>query len=569
MLTVKNIRFKNFMSYGAAWNEVDLVKDQLSVISARNGGGKTSIIVALSFALYNKAFNGAPKSKLVNSINGKQMVVEVEFDSNGIEYKVIRGIKPSVFQIYKDDKLINEDSNSRDYQSVLEDQILRMNYKTFVQTVIVGTASYTPFMELNSAERRIVVEDLLGVGILTTMGLVLKQKSQTNTNSINDNAYTLKTIKIQLESDKAVIDTLKQARQNNIDNLQKQKQTLYKQIDEHNKKIDKFNKAIEKLVPAIEKYDQFKQALAQLQQQHNEVVTLINGVLSQQKFVNNNDECPTCHQKIEQKYRDAIIERTEKQRSQHQEKLDKIQAKLDSLYQKQQKFIDLINKSNQLNNDVRVQNNSISLINRQIADIDRQIEQPDNSDQIEEKRAEIEGKVLQAKDLIEQKIKLINEKNIIDQCGNLLKDAGIKSAVVGQYLPIINQMINKYLADMDFYLSFELDAQFNETIRARGRDDMTYQNLSQGERRRLDLAIMFTWRYIAQIRNSCGCSNIFIDEILDSSLDQAGIEAVMKLFRSFTDSNIIVISHRENVQEMEFDNIITIEKRNQFSVLNQ
>lgn len=567
MLTVNKIRFKNFMSYGAAWNEVDISKDQLVAINGVNGGGKSSILSALSFALYNRAFNGAPKSKLINSINGKQMVVEVEFVSNAVSYKVVRGSKPTVFQIFKDGKMINEDSNSRDYQSVLEDQILRMNYKTFIQTVIVGTASYTPFMELSSNERRVVVEDLLGVGILTTMASVLKQKAQTNTSSLNDNAYQLKTIKIQLESDKAVIDTLKQARQNNIDNLQKQKKALYDQIEQHNQKIDSFNKSIEKMLPVINKYDQFKDTLSKIQQQHNQVVGLINNVIDQQQFITNNEHCPTCHQKIDDKYRNEIVERTQTQKQQYQEKLDSIQAKLDSLYAKQQKFIDVINKSNQLNGEIRLQNNSIRLLNNQIGEIDRQIDQPDNSEQIDDKRSEIEQKVLQAKDLIETKIKLINEKNVIDQCGNLLKDTGIKSAVVSQYLPIINQMINKYLADMDFFLNFELDAQFNETIRARGRDDMTYQNLSQGERRRLDMAIMFTWRYIAQIRNSCGCSNIFVDEILDSSLDQPGIEAVMKLFRSFNDSHIFVISHRENVQDLEFDRVITVEKRNQFSVL--
>lgn len=569
MLTINKIRFKNFKSYGSAWSEIDLVKNQLTAISGKNGGGKTTCIDAVTFALYNRSFNGAPKNKLVNSINGKQTVVEIEFVCNNTNYKVIRGIKPSIFQIYKDEQLINEDSNSRDYQSVLEDQILRMSYKTFVQTVVVGTANFTPFMELNSNERRIVVEDLLGVGILTTMGSILKQKSQNNNNQLNDNQYALKTIKIQLESDKAVIDTLKQARQNNIDNLQKQKDGLLKQIDSHNNNINKFNKAIEKLVPVIDKYDQFKATLNQIQQQYNEITALINNVLTQQRFVNQNDVCPTCHQKIEQKFRDNIVEQTQKQRDQYQERLDKIQAKLDSLYTKQQKFIDLINKSNQLNNDIRMQNNSIRLLNNQIRDIDNQIDQPDNSNQINEKRKDIEEKVLQAKDLLEKKITLVNEKNTIDQCSNLLKDTGIKSAVVSQYLPIINQMINKYLADMDFYLSFELDNQFGETIRARGRDDMTYQNLSQGERRRLDMAIMFTWRYIAQIRNSCGCSNIFVDEILDSSLDQSGIESVMRLFRSFNDSNIVVISHRENVQDMEFDNVITVEKRNQFSVLSQ
>ncbi len=632
MLTVNKIRFKNFMSYGAAWNEVDISKDQLVAINGVNGGGKcldrntkltikydktisdadnemivtlddvyellhthreyaghvyvetrfgfypinaceitahnsqvieielingdtlkaspdhllyhsskrwvkvkdlivwdylltkdgwqqiskitkleqrqdlldievedkhefyangfvshnSSILSALSFALYNRAFNGAPKSKLINSINGKQMVVEVEFVSNAVSYKVVRGSKPTVFQIFKDGKMINEDSNSRDYQSVLEDQILRMNYKTFIQTVIVGTASYTPFMELSSNERRVVVEDLLGVGILTTMASVLKQKAQTNTSSLNDNAYQLKTIKIQLESDKAVIDTLKQARQNNIDNLQKQKKALYDQIEQHNQKIDSFNKSIEKMLPVINKYDQFKDTLSKIQQQHNQVVGLINNVIDQQQFITNNKHCPTCHQKIDDKYRNEIVERTQTQKAQYQQKLDSIQAKLDSLYAKQQKFIDVINKSNQLNGEIRLQNNSIRLLNNQIGEIDRQIDQPDNSEQIDDKRSEIEQKVLQAKDLIETKITLVNEKNVIDQCGNLLKDTGIKSAVVSQYLPIINQMINKYLADMDFFLNFELDAQFNETIRARGRDDMTYQNLSQGERRRLD-----------------------------------------------------------------------------------
>ena len=567
MLTIRKVRFKNFLSYGGAWSEVDFDKDQLSVVQSGNGQGKTSIIQAVTFGLYNRSINNIPKNKLINSINGKQTIVEVEFTSNQIDYKVVRGIKPNVFQIYKDDKLINEDANSRDYQAVLENQILRMSYKTFIQTVMIGMSNFTPFMELGSNDRRIVVEDLLGVGVLTTMNNLVKDHIANINQQINDLTNQIMVKKTQAQGELAIYDTLVANQKKNNESLQKQRNQHIKDIEKHNKAIDKLNVQLNKLQPTVQKYDVFKTGLQTVISEQGKLRGLISKVQQDQQFIESNDHCPLCHQQIDDEYRTSITATNNDRQQKLNAKLAQIEARLQSLYEKQDKFIKVIEKNNELHGSIREHNSAITLLNNQVIDVDQQLASNTSNEQLDVQKQKVEQIVFDGNELTKQRNNLLDQKGIYDQCANLLKDNGIKAAVVNQYLPIINQMINKYLADMDFFLSFEIDNQFNETLKARGRDDMTYQNLSQGEKRRLDMAILFTWRYIAQLRNSCSCSNIFIDEVLDSSLDAAGIESIMKLFRSFTDSNIFVISHREGVQELDFDRILTIEKRNQFSTI--
>ena len=567
MLTIRKVRFKNFLSYGGAWSEVDFDKDQLSVVQSGNGQGKTSIIQAVTFGLYNRSINNIPKNKLINSINGKQTVVEVEFTSNQIDYKVVRGIKPNVFQIYKDDKLINEDANSRDYQAVLENQILRMSYKTFIQTVMIGMSNFTPFMELGSNDRRIVVEDLLGVGVLTTMNNLVKDHIANINQQINDLTNQIMVKKTQAQGELAIYDTLVANQKKNNESLQKQRNQHIKDIEKHNKAIDKLNVQLNKLQPTVQKYDVFKTGLQTVISEQGKLRGLISKVQQDQQFIESNDHCPLCHQQIDDEYRASITATNNDRQQKLNAKLAQIEARLQSLYEKQDKFIKVIEKNNELHGSIREHNSAITLLNNQVIDVDQQLASNTSNEQLDAQKQKVEQIVFDGNELTKQRNNLLDQKGLYDQCANLLKDNGIKAAVVNQYLPIINQMINKYLADMDFFLSFEIDNQFNETLKARGRDDMTYQNLSQGEKRRLDMAILFTWRYIAQLRNSCSCSNIFIDEVLDSSLDAAGIESIMKLFRSFTDSNIFVISHREGVQELDFDRILTIEKRNQFSTI--
>jgi DNA repair exonuclease SbcCD ATPase subunit len=567
MLTINKVRFKNFMSYGGAWSEVDFNSSQLSVVVATNGSGKTTINQAVTFGLYNRSINNIPKNKMINSINGKQTVVEVEFTNNGVDYKVIRGMKPNIFQIYKDGKLINEDSSSRDYQQVLETQILKMNYKTFIQTVMVGMSNFTPFMELSTNDRRIVVEDLLGVEIFTTMNTLVKTYIANLNQQIDTLSNEINIKKTEAKGALMIYDTLVENQKNNIDALKQQRKEYEDQIEDHNHKIDSINTGISKLTPVIAKYDQFRNSLHAVINEHGNIKGLIRKIKQDQQFINTNDTCPLCHQQINDEYRKTITNSNTEHENALNEKLELVEAQLQKMQDNQQKFTQLIEKHNELQNNIRTHNNAITMLNNQIANIDKQLTNANSGAQLEEQKRNIESIVQAGKVLMQKRNTLTDEKQIYETCAVLLRDTGIKAAVVNQYLPVINQMINKYLADMDFFLSFEIDNQFNETLKARGRDDITYQNLSQGEKRRLDMAILFTWRYIAQLRNSCSCSNIFIDEVLDSSLDAAGIESVMKLFRSFTNSHIFVISHREGVQELDFDRILTVEKKEQFSVI--
>lgn len=564
-MQVNRIRFKNFLSYGNSWTELYLSDCQLTAVVSGNGQGKTSILHALTFGLYGRTLTNIPKNKIVNSINQKQCVVEVEFEANGENYRIIRGIKPTIFQIYKNGKLINEDSNSRDYQSVIEQQILRMNFKTFIQTVVIGMSNFTPFMELSTNDRRVVVEDLLGVGILATMSQLLKEQIQTNNEQISNNANEIAVLKSEIDGDRRVLDTIRANVEQAQTSLISQRDQYIEEITNHQKAIDKLSQTFDKLQPAINKFDSFKKSINTAVEQQGKLNALISRLIDDTAFVTTNDNCPLCHQSIDDKYRAKIVNTNNTNKAKLEQQLAKVRATLDKLQSKQQKFINIINKSNDIAAEIREHNGAIATLNHQIDQINHRLNTKNDHTAITAKENEIREKANDARKLLHRKEQLLNQSNVLQQGAVLLKDSGIKTAVIDQYLPIINQMINKYLSDMEFYLSFEFDNQFNETIKARGRDDMTYSNLSQGEKRRLDLAIMFTWRYIAQLRNSCKCTNIFVDEVLDSSLDAAGIDSVMKLFRSFDDSHILIISHRESVHDLEFDKVVSVSKTNQYS----
>lgn len=568
MLILEKIKFKNFISYGSSFTEVDLNSKKLNIIKGINAQGKTTIIVAISFALYGKTFNNVPKQKLVNSINQKDCVVELEFINNNNHYKIIRGIKPNIFEIYQNDVLINVDANSRDYQKVLEEQIIQMDFKTFIQTVIVSMSNFTPFMELSQNDRRVVVEDLLGVGILTTMNKILRERIQENNQLLSENNIRVTNLKNQLTSAKAVIENFKKINSENVKALQNEKERLLKEVDQRFKEVEKLQEKLEKMNLVCSKYDAFMKKFTQIQDSQKEVVRSLKSFNNEINTLKTNNTCPLCKQEIHEDYKQHVFDEYGEKIAKLEEKLAKLNEQLEKYQTKNKTFLQAINNANSYNVMIGSENGHIQALNRQIKSVDDKINQPKDNNHIIELENDFRLQVDRGRELLEVKDRLVNNKSLFEQGQILLRDDGIKTSIINQYLPIINQTVNKYLQEMDFYLYFELDSQFKETLKARGRDNMTYTNLSQGEKRRLDMAIMFTWRYIAQLRNSCNCANLFIDEILDSSLDADGIESVLSLLRSLENTYIFLISHRANVQEIEFDRVITVSKPNQFSQLD-
>ena len=567
MIIFKKVRFKNFKSYGNAWSEIILNKDQLTAILGQNGGGKSTMLDAINFALYGKSFNSAQKSKIINSINGKKCIVELEFETNGSDYKVVRGMKPNVFEIYQNGTIITQAASVKDYQAILENQILKMTMKNFTQTVLVGMASFIPFMELSAIDRRTIIENILGVGILTNMNSILKNKIQQNTINLQNINSDLQKIRIKLDSEKALIETLKKNHNINLEKIRQKIEANEAEIRKHEEKLKKLNEAFEKLNPINETYKKFKSQETNLLSEKSSLSTTIRGLQKDIKFITNHDVCPFCKQDIAKDHKTKLSEEMNKQVEETNKALDEIVAKLEKMSEREKKFSDAMTKLGLITSKISEENTSITMLNRENSSLSNDLSKTQSLDDVKVHENAIKDLAIDAKNKLETKADLMSNRSLMDMATILLKDSGIKTAVVNQYLPTINQLVNQYLADMDFFLSFELDSQFNETIKARDRDDFTYQNLSQGERRRLDLAILFTWRKIAMLRNSCATNLLVVDEVLDSSLDEEGINMAMNLFRSFKDSNIFVISHRESIQDGRFDRIIKVRKEKQFSII--
>lgn len=568
MIIFKTIRFKNFQSYGNAWNEINLDEHQLTAINGVNGAGKTSVSNALTFALFGKTINNVTKSKLVNAINGKGLLVEVEFENNNTPYMVRRGLKPNIFEIYRNGELINQESHVNDYQKILEDQILRMNYQSFIQCAFIGSVSFVPFFELPAVKRREVVEALLDVQVLSVMNDILKTKVQSNNQQISDIEYKINTIKSRCDSEMAIIRSLRDARQNNIEKITNHILEKEKELETHIASIEK----LEKIVSNREKIETMSKSFTD---SHNDLSvrqkTLAKALKDAQKelkFIESHDYCPICHQGIGEEHRTKISEGFKKSISETQANIAQYESEASELAEKEKKFSIVYKKFTEANRQLANENYAVASLNREINRLKKELETPLNNEDIQSHEEKVKDYVLEAKEVVEQKKELYAEKGVLEQASLLLKDNGIKAEIVKQYLPIINRMINHYLETMEFYITVELAEDFSETIKARDRDVFSYQNLSQGERRRLDLAILFTWRHIANLKNSCSANTLILDEI-DQGLDLEGFNIVMRLFRSLENTNIFITSHRENVHEFPFDKVITMVKKNQFSVIEE
>ena len=567
MILFKAIRWQNMLSTGNQFTEVTLDRSKSTLIVGENGAGKSTILDALSFALYGKPFRNINKPQLLNSMTQKNLVVECEFMVGSKHFRVKRGIKPAIFEIYQNGEMINQNSSARDYQEYLEKSILKLSFKSFGQIVILGSANYLPFMQLPAHSRREVIEDLLDIQIFTTMNNLLKEKILANKSAITDTDYQIDLVENKIELTLKHINSLKI----NNDHLIRQKEEMIEEVNglvcqaERDIAIQSGYLAVKSAkVADSEKISSKRTKLIELESQ---LETKIRSLKKEITFYHDNDSCPTCRQGIDHDFKDSVIDDRESKQQEVTDALAKIEEEINTINQRVNeiaevnKEITIINtKITELNSDIRSWNNSIRTLEAEIDNLEK------NTTIIDESNEDLS--VLNKQLGVQQKYKeeLTNERQVIEVAGVLLKDSGIKTKIIKQYVPIMNKLINKYLAAMDFFVQFELDENFNEKIKSRFRDEFSYASFSEGEKMRIDLALMFTWRAIAKLRNSASTNLLIMDEVFDSSLDVGGTEEFLKILEGLTgDTNTFIISHKGDQLYDKFHSVIKFEKHANFS----
>ena len=567
MIKFKKIRWKNFLSTGGQFTEVDFTKSSSTLIVGENGAGKSTILDAICFVLFNKPFRNINKPQLMNTINGKLLVVEVEFSIGNKDYRIVRGMKPGIFEIYCNDILLNQDAAARDYQKYLEESILKLNYKSFTQIVILGSASFTPFMQLSLGSRREIIEDILDIQIFTVMNAVLKDKTTDIKARITEieNDITLGKNKVKLHQQ--YIATLENDKQKKVEDVQKR-------ILESNAEISQLNAG---MLVEQEKETSCKSSISDADEKRNKrtemgalLRKLSERITNQEtsiQFYHDHDVCPTCSQDLDEHLKGSAIELHTHKREEVQSAIEALGLQLEGIETRLNE-IDAIEKkiSEYTSNIIRYQSKIIaSQTYIQKLQADLAVNNNDTAN-IEDETRKLKNLAKEVVSLAGEKSKLSEDKHYLDIAGVLLKDTGIKTKIIRQYLPAINKLVNKYLAAMDFFVHFELDESFNEVIKSRHRDEFSYASFSEGEKQRIDLALLFTWRTIAKMKNSASTNLLLLDEVFDSSLDTNGTDYVMNLLNTIgEDTNVFVISHKGDQLLDKFKSVIKFQKYQNFS----
>lgn len=571
MIKFKTVRYRNFLSSGNVFTVVELDKARTTLIIGSNGKGKSTVIDAICFALFGKTYRKINKSSIINSINEKDCVVEIEFETNGSQYKIIRGIKPNIFEIYQDGKLLNQDAKSLDYQAILEKNILRMNYKSFTQIDILGSAAFTPFMQLSAADRRTVIEDLLDIQVFSTMNILVKQKLQANKDAIASNKLEMSSLSDKIEYLDKTIKSLKTI---DVGRIKKLKEELKDLEFEHLANISKKTSLEDDLSELISN----STLSSELKSKHSKLLTIKSKIESNKNrankeimFYSDNDECPTCKQKIDKGFKGKIIHETETQIHLMDDGISDLDTKINDLLNSIEESDKVMAQIQSINSEIKALDSKDEFLVTSIKRLKSTLgSELDSNDLILDNEKQLKDSKLKIKYLVSDQKKLLEEKQYLELSLTILKDGGIKSQIIKQYLPLINKQINKYLKSLDFMVEFFLDEEFKETIKSRYRDVFSYENFSQGEKARIDLAILFTWRYIAKLRNSVSTNLLIMDEVFDQSIDSVGQDDLMKILaESDKDTHTFVISHTKEHLADKFDNVLRFEKQKGFSVLTE
>jgi DNA repair exonuclease SbcCD ATPase subunit len=564
LITLQKVRWKNFLSTGNLFTEIDLNSPGKTLIAGGNGTGKTTLADAICYALFNKAFRKINKPQLVNSINAKNCVVEIEFEIGSNSYKVIRGQKPNKFEIYKNENLIPHPAVFKDYQDILENKILKLNYRTFCQIVILGSANWTPFMALSTGERRKVIEDLLEIEIFTVMNTLLKDYFSRNKDALVENANESKILTNTIMLEEKHQNDLRKRGLDTIKKHQKEISSLTSKNKSYEKDKLKVEETMQKISNALLNKNKVTDALYNIKTELFEVKRALKNINEEIEFYTNNEHCQTCDQDISEDFKkNKLFDLEEQQKSlskllktflDKKEKLDSKYVKFESV---EDKFSKLNFKTAEINANINNNNIYIEKLNSEIAEI---------QENLAKDSVDVSSEKTKLKRLTKEKDKLLSEREIYNTAAVLLKDTGIKTQIIKQYIPVMNQLINRYLEEMDFFVKFELDENFQEKMLSMHRDNFTYDSFSQGEKMRLDLALLFTWREIAKMRNSSPVNLLLFDEIMDSSLDNSGTEEFLNILSRLTSgNNVIIISHKADQIQDKFDKILNFKKVKNFS----
>jgi DNA repair exonuclease SbcCD ATPase subunit len=565
MITFTQVRYKNILSTGNAWTTIQLNRDKSTLIIGENGAGKSTILDAISFALYGKAFRKINKPQLMNSINQRDLMVEVYFTSNGTEFIIKRGMKPTIFEIWKNGELLNQDASARDYQAYLEESVLKMNYKSFGQVVVLGSSTFVPFMQLPAFHRREVIEDLLDIQIFSTMSNLLKEKVNLNKAALVDVKYQIDIVKNKIESAKEHNESIRRLKEDEVSRIKQKMREQIEFIEGEESRSEELDEEITTLIGTISdkadvksKFDQFKVLKADL---NSKMATLHKDV----KFYHAHDNCPTCRQGIEHDFKVSTIGEKSGKISEIENallvldgKIQKVSARLDEISEVETKLHRLNLTRAEHTANVRIAKSALVGLKKELDEAEKDAGEIDTT-KIATFREELRSYMEEQKSLSE-------DKETLAVVGSMLKDGGIKTRIIKQYVPIMNKLINKYLAAMEFFVDFQLDENFNEKILSRFRDEFSYASFSEGEKLRIDLALMFTWRAVSRLRNSVTTNLLIMDEVLDGSLDQAGTDEFLKIVNEITaDSNVFIISHKGDSLHDKFDHTIKFEKKKNFS----
>jgi DNA repair exonuclease SbcCD ATPase subunit len=567
MIIFQKVRWKNFLSTGQAFTEINFQKSPNTLIIGHNGAGKSTILDALCFGLFGKPFRKINKPQLLNSINQQACVVEIEFAIGKKNYKVIRGIKPNIFEVYLEDKLLDQDAKAKDYQEFLEKFILKINYKSFTQVVILGSASFVPFMQLSPADRRAIIEDLLDIGIFSSMNGIVKEKMSSIKDISTKNKYEMDLTSERINFQKQSIE---EHRNRNDEEIAKKKAEIASSIDQ-NFRLQRDIELIQKHIDVLQKKIQDKVSVEKkskkLLQLESKIETNIKKNEKDIAFYEEHDNCPTCKQIIDGEFKsEQVTERKSKVTTQR-EGLAEISTEIAKANQRIEEIHSIIKHISSHNNEIVKHNSTISAVHKFVAKLQKEVEAlSTHKDGIESSNDRLRELKEELGLLVKKQEELSIEKQYYEFAGSLLKDTGIKTKIIRQYLPIMNKLINKYLTAMDFFVNFNINENFEETIKSRHRDEFSYANFSEGEKMRIDLALLFTWRQIAKLKNSTNTNLLILDEVFDSSLDGVGTEEFLKLIHEMgTDTNVFVISHKGDQLFDKFRSIIKFEKHNNFS----
>tara|TARA_Y100000004_G_scaffold184452_1_gene233493 strand:+ start:1007 stop:2728 length:1722 start_codon:yes stop_codon:yes gene_type:complete len=570
MITFETIRWKNFLSTGDQWTEIELNESQSTLIVGTNGAGKSTMLDALCFALFNKPFRKITKGQLVNSINEKGTKVEVTFSIGNDDYRVFRGIKPNVFELYRNNKLVDQDAAQKDTQKYLEQSILKLNFKSFTQVVILGSSTFVPFMQLSASHRREVIEDLLDINIFSNMNSLLKDRVRTAVGQSKDCEHMVGIAEERVVSQRKLIESLQEV---NKTRQQEKQERIAKNLDrikEEKTNKEKYVEELSNLEGALDGDEDQKTLLNELRQSQSDINSELKATAKELKFFKAHDECPTCSQQIEKAFKNAVIGSLEGKGKKLTKEFKGLTEQIADAVSVIERMENISKKTYELRSKVTRSDKEVVRLEFENLEIEKQLldlqtDTPSIDSEVETLTG-LEKQLDSTKKECGEVSKTLAEYQVVS---NLLKDSGIKSQIIKKYIPIFNNLINKYLQSMDFFVNFTLDEEFGEVIKSRFRDEFSYSSFSEGEKQKIDLALLFTWREVARMKNSVATNLLILDEVFDSSLDASATGELLSILRSLGSStNLFVISHKGEILVDKFLRTIKFEKVNDFSKMS-